>query len=269
MKETIILLGGGLLAGIIIMYLKDFLIKRFNKEIPKLIPEEEKTKLLDLYNKGLVTLSHLKTLGIEVEKKVEGEIEAFSGKKLATGMLKVNNGVLWAKDIASIFNLRKLIIVGVIIGLVFGYGYYKGLMGKPVSLNLQGKEATIKLNDHYLKIDKDGSMHVIDKDGKVLKDIKVKDIPELRKALRPYGLDMRPFVTAGGSLGTTGIKGEAGLGMQWLKWFKWHYDTFLTNVGIYPIGISYSITDNFDILAGGGYGYKGDQRLYIGGKWKF
>jgi hypothetical protein len=143
-------------------------------------------------------------------------------------------------------------------------------MGAPVHFDMRGKETTIQLNEHYLKIEKNGTANVVDKDGKVLKVIKVKDIPSLRKALRPYGLDMRAFVTAGGSLGQSGAKAEAGIGMQWFKWYQWYLNSFLTNVGIYPVGVSYKITDNFDIIAGAGIGYKEfDKRVYIGGKWRF
>jgi hypothetical protein len=268
LKDGLMILSG-LIGGYLLILIRNKIFKTTKQEVIKIIPEEEKIKLLDLYNKGLVTLSHLKSLGIEVEKKIEGKIEAFSGEKLATGMLKVNNGVLWAKDIASIFNLRKLIIIGVIIGCIYGYGWYRGTQGKPVHFDMRGKEALIQLNEHYLKIDKDGTANVVDKDGKILKTIKVKDIDALRRALRPYGFILEPIVVAGGSLGESGAGVEAGAGISWFKWYKTKLDSFLTSKGFYPLGLSYSITDNSGIGLGAGIGFKGDKRIILYYKWRF
>ena len=104
--------------------------------------------------------------------------------------------------------------------------------------------------------------------GKVISVVKVKDIPELKKILKPYGFRFKPFVTTGGSLGDSGAKFEAGAGIDFFKWFKANANVFLTNVGAY-LGVGYNITDNFDIMLGAGKGFKGDNRVYLGGKWKF
>jgi hypothetical protein len=135
---------------------------------------------------------------------------------------------------------------------------------------MRGKEARISLNEHHLHILKDGTAQVEDKDGKVLKKIAVKDIPELRKALKPIGIDIHPFFTAGGSIGTEEVDTsvEAGLGLSLFKVYLMHLDTFLTNKGLY-IGADYQLTDNFGLIGGGGIGYKGGNRIYFGGKWKF
>ena len=231
--------------------------------------------MTELLKDGLMILSGLVGgyLFIKIRQKVVNQTkeivkEKFNTPKFLEGMLNVTSPVGWAKDIASILNLRKLIIIGVIIGIIFGYGYWRGRLGAPVHLDLQGKEAMIQLNEHFLKIDKNGSTYVVDKDGKVLKVIKVKDIPGLREALRPYGFRLKPFVTAGGSLGNKSGY-EAGAGVDFFKWFKSNANAFLTNRGIY-LGLGYQITDNFDVLLGAGKGYKeGDTRIYIGGKWKF
>ena len=201
--------------------------------------------------------------------------EPFSLTKFVNGMTTLKSGTSWAKDIHDIFNLRKLIIIGIIIGCIFGYGWYKGHTNQPVQLVIdEAVEFTIPVPHSDLALYKAKHstelLWINTVTGATIGKVNVKDIPVLAKKLRPYGIDLRPFVTAGGSLGQTGTKAEAGLGMQWFKYFKWHLDSFLTNVGIYPLGVSYSITDNFDILAGAGIGYKGgDKRIYIGGKWKF
>jgi len=264
MKETILLLGGGLVAGLIIMFMKDFLLKKFKKEIPKLISEEEKIKLLDLYNKGLVTLSHLKSLGIEIEKKVEGEIETFNGQKLATGMLNITSPVHWAKDIASIFNLRKLIIIGVIVGCIYGYGWWKGTQGVQPVLDWHGKEEFVALNNHYLHILKDGTMEVLDSDKKtVLKKITTKDLENFKKNLRPYGLMLEPVVVGGLGVSNAGAGIEGGIGVRYAKFFKWVADVCLTNKGFYPIGVSYKITENtaVGLSVGTGFG-KGERGFF-------
>jgi hypothetical protein len=187
--------------------------------------------------------------------------ECFSSTKAVNGLLNVKSSVLWMKDIASIFNLRKLIIVGVIVGVIFGYGYFKGIQNKPVHFDLRGKEATIQLNEHYLKIETDGTAKVIDKEGKILKTIKVKDIPELEKALRPYGFIFEPVLVLGAGVSQTDKAIEGGVGARWFKWYKWVADACLTNKGVYPIGVSYKLTDNSAIGLSGGIGWEGDQRV--------
>jgi len=270
--KDVIMIASGIVGGTLFILIKNKIFKSTKQEIIKIIPEEEKIKLLDLYNKGLVTLSHLKTLGIEVEQKIETEIEKFSGQKLTTGMLKVNNGVLWAKDIASIFNLRKLIIVGVIIGCIYGYGWYIGTQGKPVHFDMRGKEATIQLNEHYLKIEKDGTAKVVDKDGKILKSIKVKDIDGLRQALRPYGFELKPIGVIGGGVGEKGAAIEGGIGVSFFKWYLNNLEAFITNRGGY-LGVSYRLEkiklENTSIGVGVGKGYKGDNRVIIYGRVRF
>lgn len=200
--------------------------------------------------------------------------ETFDKTKAVDGLTNVTDKVLWMKDIVQLFNFRKLIIYfsifGIVAGVVYGYGFYKGKSGVQPVLNWRGKEEWVALNEHYLHIKPDGTLEVVDTDKKtVLKKITVKDLDILRKNTRPYGFDLKAFVCAGGSLGETGAKVEAGVGMQWLKWYKWYVNSFITNIGLYPAGISYKITENFDLLAGVGWGYKGDQRIFIGGKWRF
>lgn len=269
---------GMILGGIVAGYLVNILQKKFfakaKETVIASIPEEDKKQLLDLYNKGLVTLDQVKKAGIDIVKELGIKLpESFSGAKLVDGMVNITSKVGWAKDIQSIFNLRKLAIVGVIISVVYGVGWFMGIRNKPVLVNLEGKEATIKLNEHFLKIDKIGNTYVVDKEGKILKTIKVKDIPELEKALRPYGIDIKYFICTGGSIGNKG-KWEAGAGIQTLKYYKWNINHFITSAGAYPIGLGYKITDNFDMIAGAGLGYnlingEVDKRYFLGGKWKF
>jgi hypothetical protein len=235
MKETILLLSGGLLAGIIVMFIKDFIFKKFKEKISTIVPEAEK----------------------------------FSGKKLADGMLNVTSSVGWAKDIASIFNLRKLIIIGVIIGCIYGYGWWKGHQGLQPVLDWHGKEEWVSLNDHYLHVKPDGSMEIVASDKTtILKKLTVKDFENLKKNSRPYGFRFKPFATVGGSVGELKTGFEAGLGVDFAKWYKYNANVFLTNLGAY-LGVGYNLTENFDIMLGYGKGYRGDNRAGIFGKFRF
>jgi hypothetical protein len=275
-KEIIFMILGGILAGYCVSLLQKFFKGKAKEAVIKVIPEEDKIKLLELYKKGLVTLDQLKTAGVDVVKELGIKLpESFNGAKLLDGMINVTSKVGWAKDIASIFNLRKLLIIGVIIGVIYGAGWYMGTLGKAPVIDLKGKEEFISLNEHFLHIKKDGSMEVLDHDKKtLLKKITVKDVANLRKALQPYGVDIKYFACTGGSLGEKAYF-ESGLGVQSLKYYKWNINHFITNRGAYPIGLGYQITDNFDILAGYGIGYKTtatgmiDKRIFLGGKLKF
>ena len=195
--------------------------------------------------------------------------EKFNTKKLRAGLFRISDKVAWAKDIAQLFNLRRICIYLFIATIIYGVGVYKGKLGKPVTFDLRGQEATIQLNEHYLHILESGTAQVEDKEGIVLKEIKVKDIPELRKALKPFGFVLEPIFVVGGSLGINGSGFDIGGGISWLKYFKWKIDSFITNQGIYPLGTSYQITNNSGIGIGYGYGYKGDQRIISYYKFKF
>ena len=85
--------------------------------------------------------------------------ESFSIKKFLKGMFSLFNGVEWTKSLKELglFDVRKWIIYALIIGSIYGYGYFKGVGNKPVHFDMEGKEATISLNKHYLKIERDGT----------------------------------------------------------------------------------------------------------------
>jgi len=239
---------------------------------------------MDKKNKDLNEEEIIKSLDTQIKelKKKRTDLanntiyEGFSIKKFLKGMFSLFNGVEWTKSLKELglFDVRKWIIYALIIGSIYGYGYFKGVGNKPVHFDMEGKEATISLNKHYLKIERDGTAKVIDKDGNILKVIKTKDIPELQKALKPIGIDIHPFFTAGGSLGTSVNSGksdagfEAGAGLSLFKFYKIHLNTWLTNRGFY-LGPDYKLTDNFGIIGGIGKGFKGSNRVYFGGKWEF
>ncbi len=192
-------------------------------------------------------------------------------RKFFFGLLCLNSLALWLKEISVLFNVRRLIILGLIGLSIYGYAFYRGRQATPVLLDLDyQQEVVIQLNDTTLvKPAFSQEMWLMDNEGNKIKQITVKDLPQLQRKLRPFGFQFKPFFTAGSSLGEGEIGMEAGLGVDFFRYFKFNANTWLTNRGIY-LGTGYQITDNFDILGGVGKGFsEGDTRLYIGGKWKF
>lgn len=205
--------------------------------------------------------------------------EPFSLKKLLSGGLGLLDPVAWAKWFTTF--IKTVLVLAIIAGLIFGYGYWKGrkktINSTPIHIQLAyGKEAMIQLDKDgkmFMHITKDGQVHIQDNaDDKIAHTgyvVKAKDVPALFEKLKPYGFDLKAFLAAGGSVGQTGPKAEFGAGMQWYKFYNANINSFITTVGIYPIGIGYRLTENIDALLGGGYGYKGDQRVFLGIKAKF
>ena len=225
-NHDLLLIGNGLAAGLIIWFLKN------------LISGQLKAKIQN---------------------------EKFDNKKLITGITSVVRSDLWGKTVSQELSIRtwmiRLAIIGIIMGIWGGYCYYKGQLGKPVVIDWRGKEEFVKLNEHYLHIQKDGSMQVLDKDKKtILKDIKVKDLDSLRKYLRPYGLILEPIAVGGVGMSNAGAGFEGGIGIRYAKYFKWVADMCVTNAGFYPFGISYKLTDNTAVGLSVGTGFKKGER---------
>lgn len=197
--------------------------------------------------------------------------EPFIWQKFLTGMFSLTSGEKWGTDLVSEFNLRRLFIrivmISLIVGAIYGYGWYKGKQGQVPVLDMRGKEYHIQLNEHFLHIHKNGTATVEDEDGSILKTIQVKDVPELRRALKPYGFELKPIAVVG--YGTSSLDNrsfEGGAGVSILKWYQWHLDSFLTNKGIY-LGTSYQLDkikmENSAIGFGAGKGYRGDNRFIL------
>jgi len=208
--------------------------------------------------------------------KVSGET-VFVPAKFTNGMLGIADPIGWAKDITQLFNIRKLIVYAIIIGMIFAFGFWKGNQETPVKIDLgEGKECHIKLDGHYLHIAKDGSVTVEDKDGKILKRISVKDIPELSKKLKPYGFQLKPILVAGCSMGTNGTAGgEIGAGVSFFKFFKAELDAFVTTHPAAYLGASYSLEDmglentSVGVAVGKSLSDFDDTRVMVYGKIKF
>jgi hypothetical protein len=226
------MIGGGIVGGLLFVYIKNKLFSKAKEKVKEVCTPPSDT-------------------------------ECFDKNKAIKGLTNVTSPVLWWKDIISIFNLRKLIIVGVIISVIFGYGYWKGLGSAKVLPTTE--EWIMKLDGHYLHWDpKLKSMHVqISPDVKSTEQIKVisiKDIPALYAKFKPYGFQLKPVVSLGGGISGTSVKGEIGAGLSWFKWYDWRLNSSITNGGFYPLGVGYKITPNTTIGINGGIGYNSKER---------
>jgi len=194
---------------------------------------------------------------VEVKEK-----EPFSIKKFISGMFSLFSPVGWGKDLASLFNIRKLIIYAIIVASIFAYGWYQGRANQPLKIDIgEYKDSFIKLHDDtVLHIDENGNVTIEDKDGNILKRLKAKDLDGLRKELEPFGFILEPIAVVGGSGGSDGeFGGEAGIGLSWFKAWKLRLDSIMTTRGIYPLGVSYKLDgiglDNSAVGIAVGTGY--------------
>ncbi|KKL70546.1 hypothetical protein LCGC14_2103780, partial [marine sediment metagenome] len=205
--------------------------------------------------------------GLNIVKGKKSNKEVFEWKKFKK-IFSLGSAAEWAKSIKEIIDLRKFLIYATILITIWGFGYYRGLQTKPIKMDIgYGKEVTLKLDKNFLHIGKDGIVRLVDKNKKVIKVISVKDIPELRRKLSPYGFQLKPIGIAGASIGRHGDTAiEAGAGVSVFRVYKAELDAFLTGVGAY-VGTSYKITDNAGIGLGIGKGYKRfDDRVIVYGK---
>ena len=206
------------------------------------------------------------------------EREFFSMGKFVSGFFAMFSPVGWAKDIVGLFNVRKLIVYALILGMIFGYGYWQGKINQNLLIDIgEYKDSYIKLlDDNVLHIDENGTVTIEDANGNILKTLKSKDLDALKKQLRPFGFELSPIGVIGIGGSTDGsLDGEGGIGIRWFRAWRINFESFLTNKGIYPLGISYKLdgiglkNSSFGIGAGTSYdNFLADKRLlaYFGVK---
>jgi len=209
--------------------------------------------------------------------------EPFSWSKLWEGFLGFLNPTLWAKDLVSLFNVRKIIIYAVIIAGVFFYAYSIGNQNVPVQVDLgYGREAIVNLgNGEFLWIKVNGEVVVIDNanplKARVLRVIKVKDLGALKGKLSAIGFQFQPIAVVGYGMGLKGDGGlETGIGISFFRYWRGSVEAFLTQKGVY-VGTSYRLDrlhlNNTSIGIAVGKGYKDflgdDYRVMIYGSIKF
>ena len=210
-------------------------------------------------------------------KKIVKTREIFSWKKFATGFFNLFSPIDWTKDLVSLFNLRKLIIYAIIIGGIFAYGYWKGMQGKPVQMDIGWEEETVidvpKSSLKLYKPKNSNSLYWLDtKSGKKY-PVTVADIPSLEKKLKPYGIDIHPIGVVGAGVSIDGVDFEAGGGLSLFRYYMMRLETFATNKGIY-VGTSYKLEnlhlENTSVGISYGRGWsEGEQRALLYVSWRF
>lgn len=178
--------------------------------------------------------------------------EDVNGRKFFNGMLNVLNPVQWLKTITMFFNLRILLIVAIICGVM----WFKGYQHKPVMVNCKDfvveTVVTAGLNrGDTLRIKSSrGHMYYqfIHKDGTKSKEwvVRQKDIP----MLKPYGIELKPKFFAG--FGTDGP--AAGVGVELAHFWKLNLDAFfMSDLALY-LGISYDLESSNRFLSNSAVG---------------
>lgn len=156
----------------------------------------------------------------------EKKRETFSFKKFISG-LDLFDAVGWAKSF--IYTFKSLIIVGLVIGLILGVGYFHGRKNAPVQVDMADTKIIMVGHDnekHILEI-KDGQMKF---DGR---PVKVGDIP----SLKPYGIELHPKAIAGI---TSSGNPTAGVGLEFAHFYRFNAD-LLALYQFLGIGISYDL----------------------------
>jgi len=203
-------------------------------------------------------------------------MQKFNYKKLVGGLIDIKSKTDWAKDFVQLFNLRKLIMYIIIIGLIAGYFYWKGLKNVQPVIDVGYKESiTMKAPKGYEYLEKlavhkpkdSNKWNWINYDSEyIYSKVKIGDIPESAK-LRPYGFENKliGFYGVGSGLQHTGV--ETGVGYRFARLWNFRTEVIATNKGGY-LSVSYKIKkfvfENTYLNAGLGKGYKGDDRGIIG-----
>jgi len=196
--------------------------------------------------------------------------EVFTWRRFRGGFFGLLDPIGWAKDIIELLNVRKLALYVVIFAMVAGYFYFQGLQGKPVQVNLGYEDAVeIQVPNSNLRLYKPKNSHIlywIDKEGNKI-NVKVADIPSLKRALKPYGLIFEPYAITGIGIGMKGANVEAGAGAYFLKYYLARLGLHLTNKGIY-VGMGYKLSglglNNTCLNVSYGKGYAGDETILFG-----
>jgi hypothetical protein len=207
--------------------------------------------------------------------------EPFNVDKFKAGMNDLKSPTLWAKDIASLFNRRKIIIyvalVAMVIGLTYAWGWYNAIRNRPPNFEINyDNNVKIEIPKGAAAIEKpkgDSNMYWILDDGSK-RIFKAKDSSSFSKKLQPAGFELKPVGVLGVGYGDSGVKLEPGAGVSFVKFYDLRGITFLTERGGY-IGLAYKadkilkVTENTYIELSYGKGYKGDTRYHAGVSWKW
>lgn len=176
--------------------------------------------------------------------------ESINLSKFGLGMTSLFNPVLWLKDFCSIFNFRKLLIYGAVVGIIFFTGYMKAWKNKPILVNCKDSiiETTVQTGierGDILRIETTkGKMYYqfLRKNGinSAKYPITQKDLPKLKT----YGIHFKPKLFLG--FGTGGPSVGAGAELAYL--YRFNLDIFGMSDRAFYVGISYDIDNKPDGL---------------------
>ena len=209
--------------------------------------------------------------------------EKFSWDKFKK-IFTLGSSVEWVKSIAEIVDLRKLLIYGILGGLIWYFGFKKGIEKQPLraefkydeDVRFKIDEQTLLGKEKYIRISKDGGLIYKGVEGgkeKLLDGELIEGgLDVLRRKYSPIAWE-RDFILVGGyGIEIDDYKNddwEIGAGMSLFRYWKGKGDVFATNKGVY-LGTSYSVTDNSGFGVGVGKGYeKRETRALIYFRTKF
>jgi len=234
----------------------------------KYIFKKAKNTVKDIGKENIVTINTNSSIGKTYKINKDGsriEVqrpEQFDIHKFVSGLNPFNLKV-WAKSIVFLF--RYFLIISIVLSAVYGYGWWKGRSNAPVQWQFDYKsEFTLEVPKGVRAFYKPANSNLaywIDSNGKKTV-VKVKDIPELQKLLKPIALEVVPIVVGGYGIGESGGGLEGGIGVSLVRLWKWRIEPFITNRGIY-VGTSYKITRNSGLGIGAGKGWEGDNRVIL------
>ena len=220
-----------------------------------LLNNEELASLKSLLDKGAITKKQYdKATGVILISPIVEKIKA----KLLTLVVYLLP-TRWKADIAW-FRTKKLLVYCILGCLIYvgayAHGYYKT---KDVKVPVNANEVI-----HVLK---NGSVQFETKEGKVFHVISKADVNSLQNELKPISLQFKFIGVVGSSFGTGTDKFEGGAGFSWLRAWNVDADCFITNGGIYPLALSYSLKQlhlpNTGIGIGIGKGFKASETKSI------
>jgi len=197
----------------------------------------------------------------------------FKKQKFKAGMLRLTNKVDWAKDIISIFNVRKLIVYIIIMGLFASYFYWAGKKDTPLTIDnsiiAYEKSLTIELDKGEInKLDKpairkppnaNAFLYYDIVNKKYGRELKGGALKEFEKKYKPYGFENRLIGVAGVGISRDDVSGESGIGFRYFRLWRIRGELVITDKGFYPISLSYKpdwFFSNTSLNVSGGKAWK-------------
>lgn len=177
---------------------------------------------------------------------------------------------------------KGIVTIVIICSLIAGIFYWKGIKNTPVEIGndliAYDKEFTLrldkvelsKLENPALKKPKNSRLlYYYDWRNDTLGNpIKVEDIEELRKKLKPYGWESKLIGVMGIGASLSDVSAEAGIGYRYVKLWQIRGEMVVTNKGIYPLSVSFKpdwVLSNTSVGVSGGKAWEdGSGRVMVG-----